>query len=182
MHIYIHIYIYIYIHGLGVSPTGKSYSFCSCVRASGRGEARRVCAGVRRGASCSWAAGAPIVLHRVCRRVASCLAGRVPCPSPLLLECDTNDLTESRSKEMDERLTMPCMRLSTSAQSNRGSVVRVAMQFATPARAIPGVGSHAARRLVSVATPAGASGHAHRCQVATLARQPVSVATPAGVS
>ena len=33
-YIYIHIYIYIYIGGWGVSPTGKSASFRSCVRAS----------------------------------------------------------------------------------------------------------------------------------------------------
>ena len=39
--------------GWGVSPTGKSYSFRSCVRAcerARRGEAK-LCAGVRRGAS-----------------------------------------------------------------------------------------------------------------------------------
>ena len=50
----------------------------ACVRASGarRGEAK-LCAGVRRDASCSWAAGAPIVLHRAVPRAASC---RVPFP------------------------------------------------------------------------------------------------------
>ena len=55
--------------------------------------------------------------HPPCRRVACRVACRVPCPSPVLFECDTNDLSKLRSEEMDERLTMQCVRLSTFAQS-----------------------------------------------------------------
>ena len=134
-----------------------------------------------------------------------------PCPSPSLLECDTNDLAKSRSEQMDVRLTMQCVRLSAFAQSNQGSVVRV--RLATRVRAAKRKAQHVPVPRCQfprwVATPAGASSHvcaptgvsghadwcqfprwrADRCQwprppvsVPTSARRPVSVATLTGVS
>ena len=56
-----------------MSPTGKSYSFRSCVRAGGRGEAK-LRAGARRRCFRGWVSGPGIVLRR---RVP---VGRVPSP------------------------------------------------------------------------------------------------------
>ena len=67
-----------------MSPTGKSYSFRSCVRASGRGEAK-LCAGVRGVVppeagrrECIKSSAVSCVVRRVVRR-ASCVVRRASC-------------------------------------------------------------------------------------------------------
>ena len=155
-----------------------------------------------------------VIRRRVVRRAscrASCVASSRPPVSRalLLLGCDTNDLSKSRSELMDVLLTTQCVRLTTFAQSKRGSVLRQRgnarereiQQILVPRCQFPrfaptGVSRHAHRCQFDTT---GVSGHAHRCQwprcradrcqsscppvsVATLARRPVSVATPTGVS
>ena len=123
---------------------------------------------------------------------------RAPCPSLLLLECDTNDFPKSPSEDMDVRLTMQCVRLKYVRAIKSRFVVRV--RLATRVRAAKRKAPHVLvpRSRWPRCAPAGVSGHAHRCRwprlrvsrcqwprppvpVATSARQPVSVATPTGV-
>ena len=120
----------------------------------------------------------------------------------MLLGCDTNDLSKSRSELMDVLLTTRCVRLTTFAQSKRGSVLRQRgnprereiQQILVPRCQFP----RFAPTGVKFDTT-GVSRHAHRCQwprfradrcqsscppvsVPTFPRRPVSVATPTGVS
>ena len=112
-----------------------------------------------------------VVSRRASRRVASrrVASSRPPVSRALLLlGCDTNDLSKSRSELMDVLLTTQCVRLTTFAQSKRGSVLRQReiQQILVPRCQFPrfaptGVSRHAHRCQLDTT---GVSGHAHRCQ------------------